>query len=153
MRRFVIAAFALTVLAACQPADTALSDEDIAAVNNLRLSYTQAVIAGDADGVAALYTEDATEMPGNSPAKEGRAAIRASYGVAQPSFTITSAEVDGRDGLAFDRGTWSLSNMPDADTTVVVTGKYIWISRKQADGSWLWTDLIWNTDAPMPRPE
>ncbi len=152
MRRFILAAFALTMLAACQPADTSLSDEDIAAVNNLRLSYAQAVIAGDADGVAALYAEDATEMPGNSPAAEGRETIRARYGTPQPTFTINSLEVDGRDGLAFDRGTWSLSDVPVGDTTGVRIGKYLWISRKQTDGSWLWTHLIWNTDAPVPQP-
>jgi len=44
MRRFVLAAIALTVLAACQPADTALSAEDVAAVNNVRTSYAQGVI-------------------------------------------------------------------------------------------------------------
>ena len=80
MRRIVLSAFALTVLAACQPEVGLLSDEGVVAMRNLRTSYAQAVIAGDADGVAAVYAENATEMPPDLPAREGRAAIRAAYG-------------------------------------------------------------------------
>jgi ketosteroid isomerase-like protein len=153
MRRFVLAAFALTVLVACQPLDTALSNEDIAAVTNLSTAYTQAARAGDADGVAVLYAEDAIEMPGDAPARVGIAAIRGGYappGI--PDLTVTVMELDGRDGLAYERGTWS-STLPVADTTVGMTGKYLVIARKQADGSWLRTNVIWNNDAPMPQPE
>jgi hypothetical protein len=33
------------------------------------------------------------------------------------------------------------------------TGKHIVIARRQADGSWLWTDVIYNSDAPIPEAE
>jgi uncharacterized protein (TIGR02246 family) len=153
MHRFILAAFAMTVLAACQPADTALSDEDIAAVTNLMTSYTQAARAGDADGVAALYTENAIEMPGDAPARVGRETIRAAYsGGNRSDLEVDMVELDGRDGLAYERGTWTMS-IQVADTTIAVTGKYLVLLRKQADGSWLRTHAIWNRDAPMPQPE
>ncbi len=152
MRRIVIAAFAMTVLAACQPADTALSDEDVAAINSLKSSYVQAVVTGDADAVAATYAEDATEMPPDLPARQGREAIRAANGTPVPDLILTAVELDGRDGLAFERGTWSVTTTV-ADTTVAATGKYLTVFRKQVDGSWLIANGIWNSDAPMPQPE
>jgi ketosteroid isomerase-like protein len=157
MRRIVLSAFALTVLAACQPEVGPLSDEDFAAVRGIGTSYALAVSAGDADAVAALYTESATEMPPDMPAREGQAAIRAAYeaeaGVVE-EFTLSPVEIDGRAGLAFDRGTWSWTGViADTLEAVTLTGKYMVILRKQEDGSWLMTDAIWNSDAPMPQPE
>jgi hypothetical protein len=40
-----------------------------------------------------------------------------------------------------------------AEEPITLIGKYVVIARKQEDGAWLWTLNIWNTDAPMPRPE
>jgi uncharacterized protein (TIGR02246 family) len=155
MRRIVFAAFALTVLAACQTESVELSADDVAAIADLRTSYTQALIAGDADGIAVQYADNATEMPPDMPAREGRAAIRAAYeNSVAAAFATTSMEIDGRDGLAFDRGTFSMTSVAtDTAPAVTIVGKYILIVREQADGSWLWSSTIWNTDAPMPQPE
>ena len=151
MRRFVLAAFAVSVLAACQPEAGPLTGEEVAAVRNIATSYGQAVRAGDADAVTALYALDAVEMPPDMPARMGRAAIGAAYTVALEGFSITSVEVDGRAGLAYDRGTWSFTGMA-ADTAFTVTGKYLVIAHEQVDGSWLWTNVIWNSDARLPQP-
>ena len=153
MRRLVLAFLSLALLAACQPTDAALSEEDVAAVSNLATSYYEAVRTGDADGVAQLFSEDADWLPQNDVAHQGRAAVRTFHEIPPvPDLVLTSIEVDGRSGLAFDRGTWSRS-MPDADTTVAMTGKYLAVARKQTDGAWLWTELMWNTDIPMPQQE
>lgn len=157
MRRFAVGVIAVAFLVACQPAAAPLSDEDVATLRDLGTAYTEAVLAGDADAVAELYTENAIEMPPDMPSREGRAAIRAAYaaegGVPQ-AFTVTSAEIDGLDGLAFDRGTWSWTGVIAAEgEPVTLTGKYIMIARKQQDGAWLWTIGIWNSDAPMPQPQ
>ncbi len=158
MRRLALAAVSCSILAiACQPEVGPLSDEDIAAVRTIATSYAQAVLAGDADAVAALYAEDAIEMPADVPAREGRAAIRAAYEAESAviqEFTLTSVETDGRAGLAFDRGTWSWTGMPEGMTEpITLTGKWVGIAREQEDGSWLWTAAIWNSDAPLPQPE
>jgi ketosteroid isomerase-like protein len=66
-------------------------------------------------------------------------------------FTITSLEVDGYDDLAFDRGTWTSTYVIEGMAEdIAMTGSYIAIARKQADGSWLWASVISGTDAPMP---
>jgi ketosteroid isomerase-like protein len=156
MRRLTLSVLSLTFLAACQPGAAPLSDEDVAALNDLRDTYVQAVLAGDADAAAAMYADNAIVMPADAPAIEGRAAIRAyeAEEAAPQDFTLTSVEIDGRGGLAYDRGTWSWTGVVvDTAEAVTLTGKYVSISRKQADGSWLVTVDIWNADAPIPQPE
>jgi ketosteroid isomerase-like protein len=153
MRRLAPVAVCLAVLAvACKPAAAPLSDTDIAAVKQLGQSYAQAVLAGNADSVVALYAEDAVEMPPNRPVRVGKAAIKAGYGVGGTSaFAITSAQIDGRSDLAFDRGTWSWTGMmPGQTEPTSESGSYLVIARRQAGGSWLWTDVIWNSDTPLP---
>lgn len=157
MRRFVLAAFALTVLAACQPEVVPLSDEDVAAVRGIGTSYAQAVLAEDAGSVAALYAEDGVEMPPDAHSIEGRAAIQASYEVVGPTpheFTLTSVEIDGWGETAVDRGNWHWVATPEDSTEqITLTGKYIAIARKQEDGSWLWSAVIYNGDMPLPTPD
>jgi len=89
-------------------------------------------------------------MPPGAPARQGRDAIRAAHGTPRPGFSLTSVEVDGRDGLAYDRGTWSVA-VPVAGTTVADTGNYLAVLRKQDDGSWLFAIVIWNNDEPLPQ--
>jgi hypothetical protein len=33
------------------------------------------------------------------------------------------------------------------------SGKYMAIARRQEDGAWLWTAVIWNSDLPLPEAE
>jgi uncharacterized protein (TIGR02246 family) len=131
-----------------------LSDEDIAAVRELAHSYQEAVLAKDAGAVAALYTEDATEMPPDTRARQGRPAILFAYeapGPTMSAFTVTSVETDGRDGLAYDRGTWKATiAVEGAEEPTTDTGKYLCIARRQNDGSWLWAIVTWNSDSPLP---
>ncbi len=160
-RSILLAAFALVVTStACQPAVQEagpLSDEDRAAIGNLRESYRQATLAGDWAAVAALYAPDGVRMPPNQAIEEGRAAIQASLaaeGASVTDWTITSVELDGRGGLAYDRGTYSITlrveGMPEP---IMDTGKYLVTLVKHADGSWLLTSAIFNSDLPLPEPE
>ncbi|NIM48162.1 MAG: DUF4440 domain-containing protein [Gemmatimonadales bacterium] len=153
--RAVVPALAVLALAmaGCQAAGP-LSDQDLAAIGDLRQAYVDAVLAGDAAAVAALFTEDATEMPPNLPAAEGRAAIQARYEAegGATEFTITPAETEGRGTLAFERGTYSVTmTIEGAPEPIMDTGKYLVICEKQADGSWLMAATIWNSDLPLPE--
>jgi uncharacterized protein (TIGR02246 family) len=158
MRRAILPLVVL-VAAACQPGAVPLSDDDVAAIRSLGTSYAEASVAGDAEGMAAVYTHDAIEMPPNRPVTVGKDAIRAGYvagletGATSTEFTVTSVEIDGVDGLAFDRGTWTWSGTaPGTTATLTDTGQYISIVRQQEDGSWLWSATIWNSDTPLPQP-
>jgi uncharacterized protein (TIGR02246 family) len=149
--------------AACQqpgPGAVPLTDQDMAAIRSLGEAYAEANLAGDADAVAAIYAVDAVEMPPNEPATVGRDAIRARYASGMEAggqaieFTVTSAEIDGMNGLAYDRGTWAWTGIPPGMTEPITgSGKHLIIARRQEDGSWLWTVVIWNSDTPLPQPE
>jgi uncharacterized protein (TIGR02246 family) len=124
------------------------------------MSYAQAYMARDADAVAAVFTEDAIQMPPDVPAQVGIAAIRSFYEEAfgaatdMGEFALTPEEIDGMDGLAYDRGTWSWTGvMPNMTEAVTMTGKYLGIVRRQEEGAWLWAATIWNRDQPLPQPE
>ncbi len=157
MRRLVFAVLSLAFLAACQPGVAPLTDEDITALNNLTAAYIQATLAGDCDASHAMLAEDAVLLPQDEPMIEGRAAMIAACEaeeVTVQDFTINSVQIDGYGDLAFDRGTWSETLVSeDMAEPLTISGKYVLISRKQADDSWLWTVLIWNLDAPLPQPE
>jgi ketosteroid isomerase-like protein len=157
MRRLVLSVLSLAFLAACQPGVAPLTDEDVAAFGNLRTALVQATLAGDCDAVAAIYAESAVSLPQDAPIVEGRTAIRAACEAEEATtqdFSITSLQVDGYGDLAFDRGTWSQTFVSEGMAEpVTITGKYLVIYRKQADGSWICTVEIWNLDAPFPPPE
>lgn len=153
-RLLSLAALFVASATACQPAAGPLTAEEVAAIGDLREQWAEGARAGDAASVVALYTEDAIEMPPDAPAIEGRSAIHARL---EESFegladiTLTAAETTGRDGLAYDRGTYSVT--VDVEGQMVTeTGEFITILTKQADGSWRLHRLIWNRDAPPPMP-
>lgn len=149
-----VAVLALAV-AACQGGAGPLSDADVAAIEELRTEFVAAILSGDAAAVAALYTEDGMELPPNEAAREGRAGIEAAMEAdgTVTAFQLTGLEVDGQGDLAYDRGTYSatvsIEGMPEPMSD---SGKYIVIVRKQADGSWLLSRAIWNSNTPLPQP-
>ncbi len=149
----LVMALALTFSACPAPQVGWLSEEDVEAIRSTREAYVQAVLAGDSAATVAQFTEDAVLMPPNQPLVEGRSDIGAWYAsFTVTELTVTEAQVDGRDRLAYDRGTYSVTfsteGMPEA---VSDTGKYVHILRKQADGSWLWAVAIWNSDLSFPE--
>jgi ketosteroid isomerase-like protein len=63
---------------------------------------------------------------------------------------MTAVEIDGHDDLAFDRGTWSWTGREAAGMELVTqTGNYLSIARRQTDGSWRYSAMMWNSDTPL----
>ena len=158
-RCMLFAAFVLGLTsAACQPpAQEAgpLSDEDIATIRAVNQAFIQASLAGDWAAAAALHTEDAVRMPPNTTAVRGRAAIEARLAEIDTitAFTATSVETDGRDGLAYDWVSYSITFRRVGMTEPITnTGKGLVVMQKQADGSWQAHRVIWNSDLPLPAP-
>lgn len=152
-------------LTACQPPATeepaepeaaepaGLSAEDLAANEATTQAWVDAVLAGDWDALGATYTEDAVLMPPNSEAVQGRAAIQAFFASWPPitSIELDGTEVDGEGDLAYVRGAYTLTLAPEGADPITDSGKYIEIRRKQADGSWLLSRDIFNSDLPLPE--
>lgn len=139
--RFVgVIALAVAVGACAAPPPPDTSAADTAAINALRDAWMTAYNAADADGVANLYTEDAIDMPSQQPTVTGRAAIRdyiaAQLGMGAAVATVTSDELQLMGDWAYDRGSYSTTITPAAGDPMTVTGRYIVILQRQADGSW-----------------
>lgn len=148
----ILAASAL-LLAGCQQApkvDTAAAEE---AMKSGITAWQDAYNAGDADKIAAMYTDDGVVMAPGVPVATGRDAIRAL--IAQQSADakaagLTLAISAGSMGVAGDSAWHSGSyTVNAADGAKVDSGSYLEL-RKNVGGQWLIARDIWNSDAPAP---
>ncbi len=162
MNRFTLAVLLAAGLAACQSsADAPAADAPAAdaaetpvqtvsdaasvrpAIEALTASYQAAARAGDADAIAALYTDDAVLHPAGKPAVRGRAAIDADIATShgEPTeLTFTTGDVVASEAgdLAYEVGT---AVWPDGP------GKYRTVYR-QTDAGWRIAADTWSHDAP-----
>ena len=144
--RFLIPVACVLALAACQPkVDTAT---DKAAVQAAAEAWPSAYNEKNAEGVAAVYSDDAEILPPGSPAVSGHDAILAFFKNdiatqwAKISITTDSSDVAG--DWAWRAGAWSVEGPP------ALTGKYVEVWHRTPAGWKLHRD-IWNIDS-MPPP-
>lgn len=138
MRSVGIAIAFLVVLAVPAAAQKA----EIEAANGKWVAYFN---KGDFDGVASLYTDDATAFPPGSSMVKGRAAIGAMWKgmadqITDPKVTTIDVKRLGP-RAAREIGTFSLTTKGSAPKQV--TGKYVVIWQKVRKDWKLATD-IWN---------
>ena len=132
-----------------EPSSCGLSSEDIAAIRNNQQSLIKALLAGDWNGAAAVHTEDAVRMPPGAGDERGRAAIHASLAqMERPSaITLKGSEIEGCGDLAYAWATFSITwPSKGAERPTAFTGRDMVIFRKQADGKWLASRVIFNSD-------
>jgi ketosteroid isomerase-like protein len=138
----------LIVALTCSPTPSAaqgLSAADIQAIHKARAARSAAIAAGDAAAAAAVATDDGIILPPELPPRQGQAALREWFTTfAFTSLVFTSLEIDGATGIAYDRGTYE-GTLKNGGVT---QGKYLWIWRKQGDGSWRVAIAMWNLNAP-----
>lgn len=160
MRGFKLLTATLALgVAACQPPAQdggVLSEQDIAAIKANLDGMVAAELAGDWDKLGEYLTEDFVRMRADMPAVEGKAAwIQFLKGM---DFDVTALsvdyqDIDGRGDLAYVRGAYSETISMGESGPMELVGKFLWIYEKQADGSWLASHGIGNSDAPMAEPE
>lgn len=156
LKTAAIAAVSVLALAACKPAAYD-STADAAEVGQLNQSWAAAYNAGDADGLANLYSDDGVVMPPGVPALVGHEAIRnfiatdsAAAKAAGMTMNIASSDMGVTPDLAWDRGTFTVT---DASGATVDSGNYVSVIKK-VDGKWMLFRDIWNSDkAPAPAAE
>ncbi len=110
-----------------------------------------AFAAGDADAVAAQYTEDALLLPPGSPPLGGRAVIAETYRATFADFTVQlrneveETEIAG--DWAWVRGRFDHTTTAKADGTATKgSGKYLAIARRDSDGVWRFHRDAFNSD-------
>lgn len=153
--RLAVAALLLTV--GCTPAGPAsLNEADRTALRAIDQKFADAVLAKNWAAAAALYTPEASFMPPNGPLVKGPAAIEAWMAAFPPvtTFTLEPQQTDGVGDLAYIRGVYTMRfTLAGAVSPTDDHGKYIVIGRKQADGSWLIAEDIFNSDVPLPASQ
>jgi ketosteroid isomerase-like protein len=108
---------------------------------------------GDLDSLVSVYAEDVISLPPNQPARVGKAAVQAMWEETLSDFavevSVSVEEVEVAGGWAFERGTFNMRLSPRAgDAPIEVTGKYLDVLRQQADGSWKYSRVSWNSSEP-----
>ena len=149
--RSITTAIVFTAFATCWPA---LADEqhDAAALQALDQAYAAEWIEGDADGVMALFTEDATLVPhhGDAPIK-GQEAIRKFWfnpdyaPTVVPEWRRESVEIFVSGDVGVVRGRARLVWEYDGTRTTIPDGNYVLIAMRQ-NGDWRIRFLTWNDD-------
>jgi ketosteroid isomerase-like protein len=121
------------------PATEHAGSSDIAL---LRDAYVAAINAGDMKAVAALYADDAVLVPSDGVALRGHAEI-ATYlartlGVRDSTraVTITCLKSESGEKLGSETGRFEEAQMTAAGTLTRVTGVYVIIYSRGADGAW-----------------
>lgn len=131
-------------------------DTDASAIAAIRQSLEAAENASDADAALALLADDAVVMVPDFPVQEGKEAcavfLRDIMGWLATQFdrhiTYESAEVAVVGELAMDRGAFAFTVVPKAGGPgEEVTGKYLWLLRRDAAASWRVSRLIVSRDS------
>ena len=101
-------------------------------------NFMKRMEAGDTASVAQLYTSDAVLIPPNHPIVSGQSAIEDFLGTFPnlTRFSISNDEIDGRDDIAYTRGTYKMTLQPEGSEPIDDRGTYLEIRKRQSDGSW-----------------
>lgn len=129
-----------------------------AGVAKIAEAYVKATLAGDAKAIAALYTDDAIEMPPNQPALKGRAAIEQHYvklfgdaTMKLTTFTLDHIETWSSGTTGFDVGTYQQTVTLKDGKAVKESGKYT-VILKRSGPDWKVAYAIYNGDNPPMPP-
>lgn len=159
VHKLLLLTIAICALTACAPEPSAGPPAQDTAADEAKLradlsAWFEHYNAGNADGVASQYAEDAVLMPPNAPASTGRAAIRTwiaadsattrAAGLSLKNNGVTGVGVTG--DTAWMSGTFSVM---DSSGKAVDAGKYLSVHRR-AGGAWLYIRDTWNSDTPLP---
>jgi uncharacterized protein (TIGR02246 family) len=140
------AAMAL-VAAGCMPPAAQKSD----AIAARDAAWQAAFDAGDANQVAAIYTDDARVMPPNAATVQGRESIATAFGPmikAGWKIELVNTEAMASGDLGYATGTYVVKN---GDGAAVDHGKYVEVMRN-VGGQWMISNDIWNSDLPVAAP-
>jgi len=127
-------------------------EADVEAIKSLLAHNASAINSGNLDGWIAQFTEDAIFMPPNSVILKGKEAgrefARPWYEQSNNEFEISVDEIEIHSNWAFARWSFVGRSTPKVggDTTQK-NGKEIWILRRQSDGSWKCSHIIYNYDS------
>jgi len=126
-------------------------NEDFEAIKRLAEDWRSGWLAGDADALLSLYADEPVLMPQDQPVVIGKDAIRPLYEAVlkemdfQSEWTIEEIVVSG--DLGYFRSAYTLTATPKASGEPInVTGKSIYIVKRDSGGVWRIARLMDNSD-------
>lgn len=133
-------------------ADRGHAQDAKAAIDEAALAWESAFNAGDGQGVAELYTEDAALFPPDAERVDGKAAIagfwQGAIDAGLADADLETLEVVEAGDLAYEVGTVTLSAPTSDGDRAPVSGKYIVVWQHEGDGAWRLHRDIWNMNPP-----
>jgi ketosteroid isomerase-like protein len=125
---------------------TSSNDAD-AYIRSAEPRFISAFNAGNADAVAAFYTDDAVLLVPNAPIARGNAAIRDAFRAHGAGATLNFApdRIVQSGDVAYEYGhyTMGMGSMNDQ-------GNYVTVWRRQANGDWKIVEDSVNSSMPAP---
>ncbi len=120
------------------------------AIEAANRQFMHAFNQGDADSIAALYTEDGQILPPNADTSSGRPAIQIAWQVVMDTgireVALETVEVEEQGDTAYEVGRYTFLIAGDQ---MIDTGKYL-IIWKAGEGQWQRHRDIWNSGLPAP---
>ena len=152
--RFVVLIVLITSLTCCNKRDVKSAPDEfdeIAKIKALSATRAKAFNEGNADVIAAAFTESGVLMAPDVGSTIGREAVREYYQHIFDQYrTFLESgyeEVKLSGDLAYGVGFAKVKLVPHGGgDTLVSTAKYINILQRQSDGSWLTSHDIWNAN-------
>ncbi len=149
--RDMLAAVALVALAACaKPPTTDVAAEE-QAIRNASATWMKAVQAHDWAAAAASFAPDGMSFPQNAEPMMGPAGVQAAAEAqaakmpnAVVSWTTKKVVVAGSGDLAYEIGSWTMTNEGKQDT-----GNYVTVWQK-VNGAWKAAADIGASTMPLP---
>lgn len=133
------------ILSACQPANppaAADSGTDAAAIRNEANAWFKAIADKDLDKTLSFYAPDARYLSAGRPPAVTPEARRKLWveDFATPGFSsdeaTTRIEVAHSQDLAYQEGTYASNEQDASGKAIRLTGKFVVVWKKQADGQW-----------------
>ena len=149
---FLSSSLATSVLAVCillGLSTQSVAEDNLEAIDAVRMDFNAASMASDALALADLLDRDAVWVPPGQVAILGREAIKAFY---VNRFADKRTVITLHPGAIQLMGDWAVLHSTfsrvDADRLdqdeQKFSGNYLWVLRKQSDGSWKVAHDIWN---------
>jgi ketosteroid isomerase-like protein len=147
---------AALVVAGCSPAEQPTFADDLAQITAFNERYLQSINEEDIRTLSSLTTDGHIMLPPNSEPIVGKSANDAMNGGAferydfSETWTPVETVIDGN--LAFQRGTFTTIATPKAEgERIEVSGSFMRIYQRQANGEWRMTRDMFNSSTPLTR--
>jgi len=152
----LVTACAASLVVGCSTETQPSFADDLAAITAFNERYLKAINDEDISALSALTTDGHVIMPPNNEPTVGKAANDAMNGGAFARYEFNETwrpvetVVDG--DLGFQRGTFTVIATPRGDgDRLEVSGSFLRIYQRQANGEWRMTRDMFNSSTPLER--